>query len=361
MKTSLFDYELPEELIAAHPMEPRDASRLMRLGRRTGEIMHCHFHDLPDLLRGNDVLVINNSRVLPARLYGRRLPSRGNIEVLLLKPGPPGTWWALVKPGKKIQEKDRLEFGDGLLQAEVVHFGGKGERLLRFDCEPEDLDILIEKLGVAPLPPYILKARRRLAQLQGKKTSAARLEIAADKERYQTLYAQPPGSVAAPTAGLHFTQALLTKLRERGHEIVEVTLHVGPGTFKPVEKENVEEHPMHVEQYSISPGAAAAINRARHEGRRIVAVGTTTVRVLETVARETGQARAETGLTDLLITPGFEFRLTDVLLTNYHLPRSTLLMLVSAFAGQTLTMRAYREAIAEKYRFYSYGDAMLIE
>ena len=363
MKTSLFHYQLPEGLIAAHPTEARDESRLFHLDRKSGLFGHHQFRTLADLLRPDDVLVLNNSRVFPARLYGRRLPGGGAIEVLLLTPDGPGAWWAMVRPGKKILQDDRLEFGDGKLQARVVRFGGKGERLLQFEADdPTRIDALIQEMGVPPLPPYILKERRRLAELEGHATSMARLEEEEDFERYQTVYASQTGSVAAPTAGLHFTPELLQTLRDRGQDILELTLHVGPGTFKPVTVEHVEEHPIHTERYMVDGPTVTAIQRARRQQRRIVAVGTTTVRVLETLAAGGVDAmQAGAGQTNLMIVPGYKYRVVDAMITNFHLPGSTLLMLVSAFGGHTLVMKAYREAIERGYRFYSYGDAMFID
>lgn len=361
MKTSLFNYDLPEGLIAARPAQARDESRFFHVVRKSGEFRHKRFCELPDMLRPGDVLVLNNSRVFPARLYGRRLPGGGRVEALLLRLQAPGYWWAMVKPGKKIMEGDVLEFGDGLLKADVIQFGGKGERLLKFNCDPSRLNELIHQVGVPPLPPYILKERKRLADEAGQGPEAAQ-EDREDADRYQTVYAREWGSVAAPTAGLHFTPELLDTLRQRGHEILDVTLHVGPGTFKPVTTDHVEEHPIHVEQYSVDGPVISAIHRAHRQKRRVVAVGTTTVRVLETLAANGELAmKGGSGETNLMIAPGYKFRVVDAMITNFHLPKSTLLMLVCAFGGHTLMMKAYREAIEKGYRFYSYGDAMFID
>lgn len=361
METSLFDFSLPEGRIAAHPSERREDAKMLRLRRATGRMSHKKFSDLPSLLNADDLLVVNNSRVFPARLYGKRAATGGKVEALLLRPAAGGYWLSLVRPGKKIGEGETLVFGDGRLKAEVVKFGGKGERLLRFDCPTSELADLLEEVGAAPLPPYILRERRRLMELKGETVSADGLEEEEDKERYQTVYAGPRGSVAAPTAGLHFSDELLNEIRDRGHDIVELTLHVGAGTFKPMTTRRVEDHIMHREDYTLSGETAAAINRARSEGRRVVAVGTTTVRVLESLSRKNSTLKAASGSTDLMICPGFEFKAVDAMITNFHLPKSTLMMLVSAFGGRAFVMRAYDEAISKRYAFYSYGDAMLID
>src|SRR5262245_1406697 len=337
---------------------------MLHLRRATGEFEDRKFFDLPDLLLPDDLLIVNNSRVFPARLFGHRSGSRaqpvsprnpaardflqGKVEVLLTRQLAPFDWQALVRPGRKIGVGERITFGENCdLEAEVVSRGEFGERTLRFAQVP-DFFAAVEKLGHVPLPPYI-----------------AREDRGEDRERYQTVYARPEarGSVAAPTAGLHFTPEILGKIRERGIEIAEITLHVGLGTFQPVHVENVENHKMHRESFSISESAAALINQAREQGRRVVAVGTTTVRTLEYSARQAtdGRIHAGSGEADIFIYPGFEFRVIGALLTNFHLPQSTLLMLVSAFAGRENILRAYQHAVAEGYRFFSYGDCMFIE
>jgi S-adenosylmethionine:tRNA ribosyltransferase-isomerase len=356
-----FDYYLPEELIAQEPLADRAASRMLRLGRETGRVEDRCFRDLPDLLRAGDLVVFNNTRVFPARLYGHRSGARaqplsaenpasrdflkGRVEVLLTKQlsQEPNEWECLVRPGRKIGLGEKLFFGNEELIAEVVSRGSFGERRIRFEPAPDFFD-RVERLGHVPLPPYI-----------------AREDRSRDRERYQTVYARERGSVAAPTAGLHFTPEILGKLAERGIETAEVTLHVGLGTFQPVRVEKVEEHRLHRERYKISDSAAGSINRALEDGRRVVAIGTTTVRTLEYATRETGRVLAGSGEADLFIYPGFEFRVVGAMLTNFHLPQSTLLMLVCAFGGKEQVMAAYRHAVEEKYRFYSYGDCMLVE
>ncbi len=364
MKVSDFDYQLPEELIAQTPIEPRDASRLMVLDRARGTIEHRIFRDIVEYLRPGDVLVCNQSRVIPARLFGRKVPTGGKVELLLLTKRSDDTWEALTK-GRKIREGTEIEIGEreGAL-ARVVGLTEEGARLIRFD---RPIEPLLDELGVVPLPPYIREPLR-------------------DPERYQTVYARVEGSVAAPTAGLHFTPELMRKIEAKGAKFVFVTLHVGVGTFRPVREENVEDHKMHREYCELSPEVARQLNRARAEGGRIIAVGTTSVRVLETAARAgkreigklgTGRLVDQepsqftnsqstnllvpfSGWTDLFIYPGYQFRAVDALITNFHLPRSTLLMLVCAFAGREFVLRAYREAVRRRYRFYSFGDAMFI-
>jgi S-adenosylmethionine:tRNA ribosyltransferase-isomerase len=355
-----FEYHLPDELIAQEPLADRAASRMLRLERPTGTYEDRQFRELPDLLRPGDLVVVNNTRVFAARLYGHRSGARsqpvsarnpaakeflrGKVEVLLTKPVSEFEWEALVHPGRKIGVGEKLWFGEaGELEAEVMARGTFGERTLRFKPVANFFEI-VERIGHVPLPPYI-----------------GRDDRPEDRSRYQTVYARERGSVAAPTAGLHFTPEIFDRIRERGIEIAEVTLHVGLGTFQPVRAERVEDHRMHREWFSIPEAAAEQINRALAEARRVVAVGTTTVRTLEFSARETGRVRAGTGEADLFIYPGFQFRVIGALLTNFHLPKSTLLMLVSAFAGRDHVRSAYEHAVRERYRFYSYGDCMLIE
>ncbi|MBE3573875.1 MAG: tRNA preQ1(34) S-adenosylmethionine ribosyltransferase-isomerase QueA [Firmicutes bacterium] len=341
MQVEDFDYELPKELIAQEPANPRDSARLMVLHRESGAVEHKRFWDIGEFLRPGDVLVLNDTRVIPARLWAEKTGSGGKVEVLLLEQREPGLWEALVRPGRRVRPGAALSFGGGALRAQVVEALPYGGRLLRFDADPRDLPGLIDQLGETPLPPYI---RRRLE----------------DPEQYQTVYSRVPGSVAAPTAGLHFTPELLQRLQAQGIALVYLTLQVGLGTFRPVKVDRVEEHHMHEEFYSVSPEAAAFLNRCRRAGGRLVAVGTTVVRTLETVADETGEIHPGAGWTGIFIYPGYRFRAVDALITNFHLPRSTLLMLVSAFAGREQVLAAYRQAIALRYRFYSFGDAMLI-
>lgn len=339
MKKSDFWFHLPPELIAQTPAEKRDASRLMRLDRKTGETAHYIFHDLPDLLRQGDCLVLNDTRVLPARLLGRRTTG-GAVELVLLRDLGGGRWECLSRPGKKTRPGARLVFGDGEIEAEVEDVLEGGNRLVRFEYEGIFLEVL-EKLGKMPLPPYITQE----------------LE---DSERYQTVYSRVPGSAAAPTAGLHFTEELLDRLREKGIIITAITLHVGLGTFRPVKTENIEDHVMHAEYCEISQEAADTINAARAAGGRIIAVGTTSCRTLESRAEEDGTVRPYAGFTNCFIYPGYQFKCIDGLITNFHLPESTLIMLVSALAGRENILRAYAEAVEKRYRFFSFGDAMLI-
>ena len=340
LKKSDFYYELPKELIAQHPLADRSASRLMHVNRQTGEISHHHFTDIKQFLRAGDCLVLNNTRVIPARLYGRREDTGGAVEVLLLRRRELMLWEVLVKPGKKAKVGMRLDFGDGLLKAQVEDVVEEGNRLLRFSCDGVFEEIL-DQLGEMPLPPYITE----------------KLE---DKNRYQTVYAKYDGSAAAPTAGLHFTEALLEQVKAMGVDIAFVTLHVGLGTFRPVKEENVLDHHMHTEWYEVTGEAAEKINRARAGGGRVICVGTTSCRTLESVAGEDGTVRATSGETDIFIYPGYRFKATDGLITNFHLPESTLIMLVSALVSREQILAAYREAVAQKYRFFSLGDAMII-
>ena len=362
MLVSDFNYSLPEELIAQEPLSDRAASRLLHLKRGSHELRDRWFRDFPDILRAGDLVVFNNTRVFPARLYGRRTglkaqplstgnPAsrdflRGRIEVLLTRQlaREPNEWECLVRPGRKIGVGEVLLFGEqSQLQAEVLARGTFGERQIRF-ASVQDFFAEVERIGHVPLPPYI-----------------DRPDALADRERYQTIYAREEGSVAAPTAGLHFTPEILARMRAKGVETAEITLHVGLGTFQPVREDRVEDHRLHRESYSISTEAAAAINHALDTGRRVVAIGTTTVRTLEYSAAKSGRVTAESSEADIFIYPDFEFRVVGALLTNFHLPQSTLLMLVCALGGQRQVLDAYRHSVVERYRFYSYGDCMFVE
>ena len=341
MKTSDFYYDLPQELIAQTPIEKRDTSRLMTLDRATGEVGHYHFYELPGFLRPGDCLILNDSRVLPARLLGQRLPGGGACEVLLLTDKGDKTWECLVRPGRKMRTGAKLSFGNGELTAEVVGEVEGGNRLVRFDYEGIFLEVL-EHLGKMPLPPYIKE------ELQ-------------DKERYQTVYSKVLGSAAAPTAGLHFTPELLEKIAAKGVGIGYVTLHVGLGTFRPVKEEEITDHEMHSEFCTISPETAELINRTKESGGRVICVGTTSCRTLESWAAEDGHMEPKSGWTNIYIYPGYRFKVMDGLVTNFHLPESTLIMLVSALAGREHVLNAYKCAVEERYRFFSFGDAMMIE
>ena len=340
MNKSDYFFELPERLIAQTPVEPRDASRLMCLNRETGEISHRHFRDLTALLKPGDLLVVNDSRVLPARLYGDKEDTGANMEFLLLEQKAPKRWEVLVKPGRRAKVGSRFVFGDGLLKAEVLEVTDGGGRLVEFACEGDIFSIL-DQIGQMPLPPYITE------KLQ-------------DKERYQTVYSHELGSAAAPTAGLHFTKELMAALEAKGVKIAYVTLHVGLGTFRPVKEENILNHKMHSEHYHLPKETAGLINETKKSGGRVIAVGTTSCRTLESVATYCGEIREADGWTSIFIYPSYEFKVLDGLITNFHLPESTLIMLVSAFAGYEHVMEAYRTAVAEEYRFFSFGDAMLI-
>ena len=340
MKTSDFYYDLPHELIAQTPIEKRDTSRLMTLDRATGAVGHHHFYDLPDFLRPGDCLILNNSRVLPARLVGQRLPGGGICEVLLLNDRGENIWECLVRPGRKLRKGTKLSFGNGELTAEIVEQLEEGGRLIRFDYEGIFLEVL-EHLGRMPLPPYIKE------ELQ-------------DQERYQTVYSKVLGSAAAPTAGLHFTPELLDIIQRKGVRIGYVTLHVGLGTFRPVKEDAIEDHPMHSEYCTIPQETADLINETRASGGRCICVGTTSCRTLESWAADDGHMEARSGWTDIYIYPGYKFKVMDGLVTNFHLPESTLIMLVSAFAGREHVLAAYEEAVRERYRFFSFGDAMFI-
>ena len=339
MKTSDFNYDLPQELIAQTPLEPRDSSRLMKIDRQTGEIEHRIFRDITDYLRPGDALVINDTKVIPARLFGEKEGTGRQVEFLLLNKLSYDTWEIIMRPGKKLRIGDRVLFGDELT-AEILEKQADGITRGRFSFEGVFEEIL-DRLGNMPLPPYITE----------------RLE---DKGRYQTVYARESGSAAAPTAGLHFTPALLERIQAMGVDVIPVLLHVGLGTFRPVKVEEIENHAMHSEFFSVSQEAAEKINAVRERGGRIIAVGTTSVRTLESAADECGRVKAGTGNTSIFIYPGYQFRCVDGLVTNFHLPESTLIMLVSAFLGREKTLAAYETAVRERYRFFSFGDAMLV-
>jgi len=340
MKVKDFDYYLPEELIAQDPLEKRSNSRLMCLDKNTGDVMHRHFYDIKDYLKKGDCLVINNTRVIPARLYGARVGSGGKVEILLLKRKSDNVWECLVKPGKKARPGMEISFGDGLLIGKITDIVEEGNRLIEFSYEGIFEEIL-DKLGEMPLPPYITH----------------RLE---DRDRYQTVYAKYDGSAAAPTAGLHFTPELLDELREMGVNVAEVTLHVGLGTFRPVKEEEVLAHHMHSEYYEITEEACNIINATKAAGGRVISVGTTSTRTLESAAEDDGSLKPKSGWTEIFIYPGYKFKVIDGLITNFHLPQSTLIMLVSALAGREHVLNAYETAVQEKYRFFSFGDAMFI-
>lgn len=340
MNVSDFNFELPEELIAQDPLEDRASSRLLVLDKESGEIRHKHFRDVLKFLRKGDCLVINDTKVIPARLYGNKVGTDAKIEVLLLKRKSDNIWETLVKPGKKMKEGAEVSFGDGLLKGKVVGVVDEGNRLIQFEYDGIFEEIL-DQLGQMPLPPYITH------QLK-------------DKNRYQTVYAKHDGSAAAPTAGLHFTKELLEEIEEMGVKIAHVTLHVGLGTFRPVKVETLEEHHMHSEFYMVDEEEAKKINDTKKEGDRVICVGTTSCRTLESATGEDGILRAGSGWTQIFIYPGYKFKILDCLITNFHLPESTLVMLVSALAGKEHVMAAYEEAIRERYRFFSFGDAMFI-
>lgn len=342
MNTADFDFYLPEELIAQVPLEQRDSSRLLVVDKTTGKMTDSHFDHIIDELEPGDALVMNNTRVLPARLYGHKPDTQGHVELLLLKNTQGDQWEVLAKPAKRLKVGTKVAFGDGRLTATIVEELEHGGRIVEFAYEGIFLEIL-ESLGEMPLPPYIHE----------------KLE---DRERYQTVYAKENGSAAAPTAGLHFTQELLEKIEAKGVKLVYLTLHVGLGTFRPVSVDNVEEHEMHSEFYHLSAEAAQTLNEVKENGGRIVAVGTTSIRTLETIGNKfDGRLEADSGWTNIFIKPGYEFRIIDAFSTNFHLPKSTLVMLVSAFAGRELTLAAYQHAVEERYRFFSFGDAMFIK
>lgn len=340
MKVSEFDFYLPEELIAQHPKEKRDESRLMVVDKKDGEIKHKVFKDIIDYINPGDCLVLNNTRVLPARLIGEKENTGGKMEFLLLKRLESNLWETLVKPGKRAKVGSRFVFGGGELKAEVKEIGEEGSRIVKFEYEGIFEEVL-DSLGQMPLPPYITE------QLE-------------DRERYQTVYSKEVGSAAAPTAGLHFTEELMNKLKEKGVNICFVTLHVGLGTFRPVKVEDIEEHHMHSEYYTMSKETADIINETKKKGGKIIAVGTTSCRTLETIGDNIGKVSEESGWTDIFMYPGYKFKVVDTIITNFHLPQSTLLMLVSAFSSKDIIMKAYDIAVKEKYRFFSFGDAMII-
>lgn len=336
-----FNYDLPEQLIAQHPLEKRDSSRLMVIDKESGRINHEVFSSLPEYIEEGDLLVMNDTRVLPARLLGIREDTGGQVELLLLNRLDARTWITLAKPGKSVRPGRTFSFGDGALKAVVMEVKEDGNRVVRFSFEGIFEEVL-DRLGEMPLPPYIH-------------------EKLDDRERYQTVYSKEEGSAAAPTAGLHFTPELLETIRSKGAEIAFITLHVGLGTFRPVKVESITEHAMHSEYYSINQETARIIEKARGAGRRIISVGTTTTRTLESVMRDHGRIIATSGWTDIFIYPGFQWQIVDALITNFHLPESTLIMLVSAFMGQENTMHAYQTAVEERYRFFSFGDSMFIK
>ena len=342
MNTADFDFHLPEELIAQTPLEKRDASRLLIVDRSSGEFSDQHFDSIIDQLQPGDALVMNNTRVLPARLYGEKPGTGGHVELLLLKNTDGDQWEVLAKPAKRLKVGAQVSFGDGRLTATVVDELEHGGRIVRFDYQGIFLEVL-ESLGEMPLPPYIH-------------------EKLADRERYQTVYAKENGSAAAPTAGLHFTKELLAQIEAKGVKLVYLTLHVGLGTFRPVSVDNLEEHEMHSEFYTLSEEAAATLREVKANGHRVIAVGTTSIRTLETIGNKfQGDIQADSGWTNIFIKPGYQWQIVDAFSTNFHLPKSTLVMLVSAFAGRDLTLKAYEHAIAERYRFFSFGDAMFIK
>lgn len=340
MKTSDFFYDLPQGLIAQTPATPRDSSRLLSLDRQSGEITHKHFYDIVDFLQAGDLLIVNNSRVLPARLYGKRVDTNADIELLLLEQKANNQWETLVKPGKKARVGAVISFCDGKLIGTIKEVQEDGNRIVEFSCG-QDIFTVLDEIGQMPLPPYITE----------------KLE---DKERYQTVYSKDIGSSAAPTAGLHFTNELLQKIKDKGVGIADVTLHVGLGTFRPVKVDDVTSHQMHSEHYLMNQQTADLINTTKKNGGRVFAVGTTSCRTLESIATFNGEIKACEGYTDIFIYPGYQFKVIDGLITNFHLPESTLIMLVSAFCGYENTMNAYKVAVEEKYRFFSFGDAMII-
>ncbi len=357
MQLAALDYDLPEGLIAQAPAAERDASHLLVLRRATGALEHRLFHDLPALLRAGDLLVLNDTKVIPARLVGRR-ESGGAVELLLLREAEPGTWEAMVKPAAKARPGRRIVLGDAC-RARVAAYAGPGRRLIQFDATT-DVSALMDREGLMPLPPYIRRPASRVPPRVSGDSAIRNPQSAMDRERYQTVYARAEGAIAAPTAGLHFTEALLAAMAGAGIEVQRVTLHVGPGTFRPIRTPRVQHHRMESERYVVPEATAQAVKAARAEGRRVMAVGTTVVRTLEHAALRSGEVQAGPGEADLFITPGHRFRVVDGMLTNFHLPTSTPLVLVAALAGLDRIMAAYADAVRRCYRFYSYGDAMLI-
>lgn len=341
MKSSDFNFYLPEELIAQHPLEQRDSSKLMILDKKTGDITHSSFHNIINYLNKGDTLVLNNTRVMPARLIGEKSESGGKIEFLLLKRIEGDKWECLAKPGKKAKIGQKFTFGEGKLTCEVIDIVEEGNRIIEFSYDGI-FEQVLDELGDMPLPPYITE----------------KLE---DKERYQTVYSKEKGSAAAPTAGLHFTKELLSEIKEKGINIAYLTLHVGLGTFRPVKVEDVNDHVMHSEFYQLDEENAKLINDTKKNGKKVVTVGTTSTRTLETIADENGTVKAQNGWTDIFIYPGYKFKIVDQLITNFHLPESTLIMLVSALAGKENVMKAYNTAVEQKYRFFSFGDSMFIK
>ncbi len=342
MNTSDFFYELPQELIAQSPAEPRDSSRLMILNKKTGEVSHKIFHDLIDYLNPNDCLILNDTRVIPARIYGVKKETGALVEFLLLKQKENNVWECLCKPGKRAKIGTEFTFGEGIVDCKVIDITEDGNRIIQFDCDSKDIYNVLDKIGKMPLPPYITEELK-------------------DGERYQTVYSKELGSAAAPTAGLHFTNEMLDKIREKGVKIGYVTLHVGLGTFRPVKVDDVEKHKMHSEHYIMPQETADLINSTKKAGGRVISVGTTSTRTLESVASKNGCICADEDDTSIFIYPGYKFKCIDALVTNFHLPESTLIMLISAFAGYDNVMNAYNVAVKEQYRFFSFGDAMFIE
>jgi S-adenosylmethionine:tRNA ribosyltransferase-isomerase len=341
LKKQDFYYDLPQELIAQTPLEDRSASRLMVLDKETGEVCHKHFTDILDYLNPGDTLVLNDTKVIPARLYGVKAETGGAIEFLLLKKmAADQQWEVILRPGRKAREGSEFLFGNGRLRAKVLKVKEDGNRIVEFFCE-EDFETLLDEIGKMPLPHYITEELK-------------------DKDRYQTVYSKNKGSAAAPTAGLHFTKELLLKVEEKGINLAYVTLHVGLGTFRPVKEDDILDHKMHTEEYRITPEVADMINKTKAAGKRVISVGTTSTRVLESVGDENGHVHAQSGQTDIFIYPGYRYKIVDALITNFHLPESTLIMLVSALAGRDHVLAAYEEAVRERYRFFSFGDAMYI-
>lgn len=340
MKKSDFFYDLPDYLIAQTPLEPRDSSKLLVLDRKTGELSHNHFYEISNYLNSGDLLVLNSSKVIPARIFGKKIDTGSNIEILVLEQKSNDIWEILVKPGKRAKIGTTISFGDGILTGEIIDIKIDGSRLIKFSYNGVLFDIL-DDIGTMPLPPYITKKLN-------------------DKSRYQTVYSKELGSSAAPTAGLHFTKELLDKIKQKGVNIVDITLHVGLGTFRPVKEDDISNHTMHSEYFTLPHETAKLINETKKNGKKVIAVGTTSCRTLESVATFYDEIKEVSGKTDIFICPGYDFKVIDGLITNFHLPESTLIMLVSAFCGKENTMNAYKSAILNEYRFFSFGDAMII-